>query len=79
MISLIKDGRASVVPNGEPDELIPCQTLIIAIGQNIETKHFEESGIPVKRAGSIHSLTAASGISPEYLQEETVHPVPLPS
>ena len=55
MISLIKDGRASVVPNGEPDELIPCQTLIIAIGQNIETKHFEESGIPVKR-GKLDTL-----------------------
>ena len=55
MISLIKDGRASVVPNGEPDELIPCQTLIIAIGQNIETKHYEESGIPVEK-GKIVTL-----------------------
>lgn len=49
MISKIKDGRASVVPNGDPEELIPCQTLIVAIGQNIETKHYEEYGIPVKR------------------------------
>ena len=55
MISLIKDGRASVVPNGELEEFIPCQTLIVAIGQNIETKHYEESGIPVKR-GRIETL-----------------------
>lgn len=55
MISRIKDGRASVVPNGDPNEQIPCQTLIVAIGQNIETKHYEESGIPVKR-GKIITL-----------------------
>ena len=55
MISKIKDGRASVVPTGEPDEFIPCDTLIVAIGQNIETKHYEESGIPVSR-GKIVTL-----------------------
>lgn len=49
MISRIKDGRASVKPTGEPDVLIPCQTLIIAIGQDIETKHFMEAGFPVAR------------------------------
>ena len=36
MISKIKDGRASVCPTGEEDFLIPCQTLIVAIGQDIE-------------------------------------------
>ncbi|MDO4439181.1 MAG: NAD(P)-binding protein [Eubacteriales bacterium] len=55
MISLIKDGRASVVPNGTEDILIPCQTLIVAIGQNIETKHYEDSGIPVSH-GKILTL-----------------------
>ncbi len=49
MISTIKDGRASVKPNGEPEITIPCQTLIVAIGQNIEYKHFEAAGIPVNR------------------------------
>ncbi len=49
MISKIKDGRASVVPTGEEDILIPCQTIIVAIGQDIETKHFEEAGVPVRR------------------------------
>ncbi len=49
MISKIRDGRASVRPTGEPDVLIPCQTLIVAIGQDIEYQHFEESGVPVQR------------------------------
>lgn len=55
MISSIKDGRASVIATGDPDEFIPCDTLIVAIGQNIETKHYEESGIPVSR-GKIVTL-----------------------
>ena len=55
MISKIKGGRASVVPTGDPDVFIPCEALIVAIGQNIETKHYEESGIPVER-GKIVTL-----------------------
>ena len=34
---------------GEPDIFIPCQTLIVAIGQDIEFQHFEEAGLPVNR------------------------------
>lgn len=49
MISKIKDGRASVRPTGEDDILLPCQIVIVAIGQDIESKHFEEAGVPVKR------------------------------
>lgn len=49
MISKIKDGRATVTATGDPDIRIPCDTLIIAIGQTIETKHYEDSGIPVER------------------------------
>ncbi len=49
MISAIRDGRASVKPTGEEDIYIPCDILIKAIGQNIETRHFEEAGIPVAR------------------------------
>lgn len=55
MISKIRDGRASVIPTGEPDEFIPCETLIIAIGQDIETKHYEEAGIPVSK-GKIFTM-----------------------
>lgn len=49
MISKIKDGRASVRATGEEDILVPCQTIIVAIGQDIEYKHFEEAGVPVNR------------------------------
>ena len=49
MISAIRDGRASVKPTGEPDVYIPCDVLVVAIGQNIETAHFEAAGIPVAR------------------------------
>lgn len=48
MISTIKDGRASVKSSGEPDVFLPCTTLIIAIGQNIEIEHLKEAGIPVE-------------------------------
>ena len=49
MISAIRDGRASVKSTGEPDVYIPCDFLVVAIGQNIETAHFEAAGIPVAR------------------------------
>ena len=49
MISNIKNGRASVKPTGEEDIFIPCQALIVAIGQDIEYQHFEEAGVPVQR------------------------------
>lgn len=49
MVSAIRDGRAGIKPTGEEDIYIPCDILIKAIGQNIETRHFEEAGIPVTR------------------------------
>lgn len=48
MISKIRDGRASVKPTGEEKQFLPCTTLIVAIGQDIESKHFAEAGVPVK-------------------------------
>ena len=58
MVSAIRDGRASIKPTGEEDLYIPCDVLIKDIGQNIETRHFEEAGIPVAR-GRI--VTKSSG------------------
>lgn len=49
MVSGVRDGRVSVRPTGEDEILIPCDTLIVAIGQDIEYKHFEEAGLPVSR------------------------------
>ena len=59
MISAIKDGRASVKPTGEPDVYIPCDILIKAIGQDIESGHFEKAGIPASR-GKIVTLKSGA-------------------
>lgn len=49
MISSIRDGRAGVKATGEENMMIPCQTIIVAIGQDIEYQHFADAGVPVKR------------------------------
>lgn len=47
MISAINDGRASVKSTGEDDVFIPCDIIIVAVGQNIEYKSFAAAGVPV--------------------------------
>lgn len=59
MVSTIKNGRASVRPTGEDDMYIPCDVLVVAIGQNIETAHFEAAGIPVSRGKILTTSTGA--------------------
>lgn len=59
MVSSIRDGRASIKSTGEEDIYIPCDVLIVAIGQNIETHHFEQAGIPVERGKIITKSTGA--------------------
>ncbi len=59
MVSTIKNSRASVRPTGEDDIYIPCDVLVVAIGQNIETAHFEEAGISVSRGKIITTKTGA--------------------
>lgn len=55
MISNIENGRASVKSSGKEDIFIECDQIIVAIGQNIETDHYKEHGVPVER-GKIFSL-----------------------
>lgn len=59
MVSSIKGGRAGIRPTGESDVYIPCDVLVVAIGQNIETGHFEEAGIPVERGKIVTKSTGA--------------------
>ena len=59
MVSAIRDGRASIKPSGVEDIYIPCDILIVAIGKNIETRHFEEAGIPVERGKILTKSTGA--------------------
>ncbi len=42
-------GRPSAVDSGEGEIRILCDVVIVAIGQGIETRHFEDMGIPIKR------------------------------
>lgn len=42
-------GRARPVKAQVELMRIPCDVVIVAIGQGIESRHFEESGVPVKR------------------------------
>ncbi|MGI5958024.1 MAG: NAD(P)-binding protein [Massiliimalia sp.] len=53
-------GRARPCPAEEPERRIPCDIVVVAIGQGIESRHFEEAGVPVKR-GIIDAM-AHSGI-----------------
>lgn len=42
-------GRARPVKADVELVRIPCDVVIVAIGQGIEARHFEESGVPIKR------------------------------
>lgn len=57
MISSIRDGRPSVRKADTPEIQIPCDLIVVAIGQGIESKSFEDFGIPVKR-GAIDALNS---------------------
>jgi NADPH-dependent glutamate synthase beta subunit-like oxidoreductase len=48
MVSKVQNLRTTVRPTGEEDVFISCSTLIVAIGQDIESEHFAEAGVPVK-------------------------------
>ncbi len=48
-VGLIHDRRSDVISSGDAPELIPCDIVIVAVGQSIETRYFEEEGIPIKR------------------------------
>ncbi|MDL2249550.1 FAD-dependent oxidoreductase [Lachnospiraceae bacterium OttesenSCG-928-J05] len=50
-----KKGRPAPRNAAKPEEVIPCDTVLVAIGQNIEYKHFETSGIEIKH-GAIGAL-----------------------
>jgi len=49
IIGPVKDGRASMRDAKEPAFDIPCDRVVIAIGQSIDSKDFEAAGIPTNR------------------------------
>lgn len=58
MIGPIKGGRPSPLSADVPERRIPCDLVLVAIGQGIESKIFEDFGIPVKR-GAIDALSCS--------------------
>ncbi|WP_099466686.1 NAD(P)-binding protein [Konateibacter massiliensis] len=56
IIGKISDsGRANATDSKEEEVEIPADVIIVAIGQGIESRHFEENGVPVKR-GTIRAM-----------------------
>ncbi len=56
-----KGGRPSPVDSDLPEIRIPADLIIMAIGQGIESRHFEESGITVKRGNIMAGDSAQIG------------------
>ena len=52
-----QDKRRQTSPKtaAKDEVLIPCDLIVVAIGQGIETRYFEEHGVTVKR-GTIEAL-----------------------
>lgn len=48
MISTVRGGRPSPKAASKPEVRIPATTIIVAIGQNIDSSAFEEFGLPCK-------------------------------
>ena len=49
MVSGISNGRTGIRPSGEPDITFPCDVLIVAIGQAVDSSHFKAAGLPADR------------------------------
>ncbi len=48
MIGPYQSGRPAPLDNGKGPVLLDCDIILIAVGQDIESAHFEEFGIPVE-------------------------------
>ncbi|MGL5260655.1 MAG: NAD(P)-binding protein [Lachnospiraceae bacterium] len=48
-------GRAGVNSSQKGQKILPCDIVIVAIGQGIESRHFEDEGIPIQK-GVIKAL-----------------------
>jgi NADPH-dependent glutamate synthase beta subunit-like oxidoreductase len=71
------DGRPAPQNASLPETVIPCDVVIMAVGQAIETAEFEKAGIPVKRGTFIADAGTAvpdmPGVFAERLPVRTVH------
>ena len=51
----IKGGRPAPVDSAAPEETIPCDIIIVAIGQDIDSRAFAADGVDVKRGALVAS------------------------
>ncbi len=49
MPSIVKGGRVSPATAGLPEETIPCDIVLVAVGQGIDYASLEDAGIPIVR------------------------------
>lgn len=54
-----KDGRPRPNKADLPEQRIPADVIVVAIGQGIEMQGFEQAGVPIKRGGTF--VAALSG------------------
>ena len=57
IVGPIKWGRPAPVNAEAPEFTLPCDLVLVAVGQLIDSKHFEDAGVPVKR-GNITALAS---------------------
>jgi len=53
----VKDGRPAPVNAAVPETTIPCDIVVVAIGQDIDSRHFADCGVDVKRGAIVASKT----------------------
>jgi len=53
----IRGGRPAPVDSSEPEVTVPCDVIVVAIGQDIDSKHFAANGVDVKRGALVASAT----------------------
>ena len=51
IVGPIQDGRPKPVNSSEPEVRIPCEIVLVAVGQGIDSLKFGEYGIPIRRGG----------------------------
>ena len=59
IVGEVKWGRPAPVAAAADEVRLPCQRVLVAIGQSIDSKYFGENGVPLKR-GSVAALDSGA-------------------
>ena len=75
IISSYRQGRPSPKRADTEEKRIPCDIVVVAIGQGIESQHFAEEGVPI-RHGAIDALDVykRQALSKYYQDKKNVQP-----